>query len=199
MMKNRKRSQNGVTLVEFIVIAFILVTISGIIVGVIYSVFRGSSRSHETVKISSNGNYALSVITSHIVSARGVLQVGGSTGGGRTGGTGTESSEFISCTTPRTGSSIKLRAADGGELTFACQDDSIASLSASLSEGVSLIDSFELQVVPGTCSFTCTQNSIYEPPLIKISFDLESRKYLYETDRVRESFQSSASLRNYSY
>lgn len=173
------QSQSGFTLVEFLVIALILVTVSGIIVGVIVSVLRGSSRSYHSVEVSSNGNFALSVISSLLASAEKVESVDGTA--------------VTDCVTPRTGQSIRVRGSDGGFTTIACVNESISSNSASL------IDVIELRVPAGSCSFTCSQSTSFDKPLIDVEFEIESRTFDFPTDRSEEFFRSSVSMRNYVY
>lgn len=177
-MKNKSK-QKGLTLVEFLVIAFILITISGIITGVVVSVLRGSSNSYNAVEASSNGNFALSVMSSLISSGTRVITVG--------------ENDIEDCTEQPSANSITIQTSDGGITTLACENETIASNSAPL------IDPIQLRVPQETCSFTCRQESQFDKPVIQMQFEVEARNYDFETDQTSKTFQTSIDMRNYQF
>ncbi len=176
-MKKVIRNEKGLTLVEFIVIAFILVTIAGIVTGVIVSVLRGSSSTQRSLEVTGNGNFAISVITQLISSSTGITAVG--------------EEEIADCTEQPTAHAITVKGFDGGITSLSCENETIAS------NGASLVNNISLRVPQNTCSFTCTQASPYDKPLIQIEFEIESRTYDFPEDMDKKNFQTSVTLRNF--
>lgn len=176
-MKKKYNSQKGLTLVEFIVIAFILITIAGIVTGVIVSVLRGSSSAQQALELSGNGNFAISVISQLTSSSTKVIAVG--------------EDVITDCTDEPSSTQITLKGSDGGETTLACTNETIAS------NGASLIDNISLKVPQDSCSFTCTQHTAYDKPLVQVKFVIESRTYDFPEDVAKQDFQTSITIRNF--
>src|SRR3989344_8884037 len=104
-LSDRSESK-GYTIIELLVVISILVILSGIISGILYSTLRGSSKTKITTEVAQNGNYAIGVISNILVSSRGVAKVNGA--------------DITDCTTPKKGPSITVKNIDGDETTFAC-------------------------------------------------------------------------------
>lgn len=168
----------GFTLVELLAVIVVIASIGGIVFGILFASLRGSNKSTNVTTLQQNGNYALSQITKMVRNAR--------------------SLEYPSpCFSESTGysattSSIIIENADAGRTTFSCDNLPTGTLS---SNSASLIDTSS--VVVTACSFTCTQNSLYDFPTITVSFTL-SKKYssgVVDTT-TPSSFQSTVIMRN---
>ncbi len=177
-------SKKGYTLIELVVVAGILVVISMLVTGVLYSILRGSSKSTVTNNVAQNGNYALSTMTNIILTSNDIVTVG-------------LEPDFSNCTTPQTGTSITMKRVDGGETTLICAGGLIASQSAT-GDKVDLINASTVALVGGTCSFTCTQPNLYAPPVIDIEFSLSDKGDSQFAENISSAlFQTRVLLRNY--
>ena len=170
----------GYTLIELLAVISILVILTGIISGIIYSTLRGGSKTRITTEVTQNGTYAIGVISNILAPSRGVTKVGGV--------------EINDCTTVQTGSSITVKSIDGGETTFACSGTNISSNS------VSLINTNQVQIQPGSCSFSCQQKSTdaYSIPVVSVKFTIEDKNAALFENKSSSLFKTSVSLRNYS-
>lgn len=187
-MKIKKKKLNkGYTLVELLAAASIIVIISGLVVGILYSTLRGGNRTKITNEVTQNSNYALSVISNTAINAESVTKIGGVS--------------ISDCTTSPSGSSIEFQQPSGQKIQFSC--DTLTQSIASTSAGVTtyLIDTNLVKVDPTTCSFTCIQKNAnpYEQPIITIKFKA-SQKTTAKTSENLASSSTSASItmRNYS-
>ncbi|GIW61794.1 MAG: hypothetical protein KatS3mg089_0646 [Patescibacteria group bacterium] len=172
------RWQNlGFTLVELLAVIVVIASVSGIVFGVLLASLRGSNKSTNVTILQQNGNYALSQITKMIRNAR--------------------SLEYPSPCFNETGyiattSSIIIENPDAGRTTFSCNSLPNGTIS---SNSASLVDTSS--VVVTACSFTCTQNSLYNFPTITISFTLSKKYSSGVVDATTpSSFQSTVIMRN---
>lgn len=177
---SERNESKGYTIVELLAVVAILVIISGVVTGILYSTLRGSNKSRISTDITQNGNYAISVIAASIIDARSVTQVGGV--------------NISDCTASPSGTSITLRRISGGLTTFSCSNGTIASNSASL------INSEDVTVEPNTCFFYCSQLSSdpYAIPIVGVTFKLTEKKMGLPESQSSAIFSTSVSLRNYS-
>ncbi len=180
--------QKGYTLVELLAVTAIIVIISGLIIGVLYSTLRGGSKTKVTNDVAQNGNYALSVISNTALLADDVIALDGS--------------PVSNCTAPTTtpAKSIEFRQADGSTVEFSCDlaTSSIASTSANVK--TYLMDNNSVKVDPSTCSFTCSQsnNNPYSSPIIGVSFTVSQRNTSAAFENIASStFNTSVTMRNY--
>ena len=193
-MKNiniQKSRSLGYTLIELLAVISILVVISGIITGILYSTLRGSKKTSATIEMAQNGAYALSIISNSVIDSEDVLKVKTSVG-----------TEVTDCTKSPSGPEISLRRFDGATTTFKCEllngVFTVSSNSGALN--VSLINTQELKVDSDYCSFSCTQKvgDPYSIPIVGISFKITDKNTGLLESAVSSTFETSVSLRNYS-
>ncbi|OIP57349.1 MAG: hypothetical protein AUK12_04025 [Candidatus Levybacteria bacterium CG2_30_37_29] len=180
--------KKGYTLIELVTVMGILVVISNIIIGIVYTTLRGSNKTRITTTVAQNGNYALSVISNTITTSESVIKI--------------NDTDISDCTTSPSGQTIDLIRYDGGVTTLSCLNSTIASSSGSLAEPlVDLIDKSQVENDSSTCYFKCIQSESdpYSVPTVEYSFTLSDKNAaggLFET-KSQATFKSSTSLRNY--
>lgn len=177
----RKLKQNrGYTIAELLAVISILVIISGIISGILYSTLRGSNKTRITTEVSQNGSYVVSVLSSIITDSNSVTQINGG--------------DISDCTASPVGDSITLERLDGEFTTLSCAGNTISSNS------VSLINTNQVQIEEGSCSFSCAQLSDdpYAVPMIQFTFRVKDKDSAFFENQAGATFESSVSLRNYS-
>lgn len=180
-------SSKGYTLVELLAAASIIVIISGLIVGVIYSTLRGGNKTKITNEVSQAGNYALSVITNTAINAQSVTNVGGG-------------ADISDCTASPKGDSIEFMQLDGRRIKFSCDADTQSIASSSAGVTTYLINDDLVKVDPATCSFSCVQRNAnpYEQPIITASFVVSQRRSVGTAENiVSSSASASVTMRNY--
>ncbi len=186
-------SNKGYTVIELLTVAGVLVAIGGILTGIIVSTLRGTNKTQTSNAIAQNGNYALSVISSILISSDAVV--------GLHDTTGQILDEDGDCTAQPVGNEIDLRRIDGGITTLICANQTIASNSASMSVG--LLDTSEVRIDTAslnTCYFKCIQqlDDPYSAPSIEVGFTLtdENSSSSFE-NQASADFKTSVKLRNY--
>ena len=180
LIPRERNGSKGYTIIELLAVVAILVIISGVVTGILYSTLRGSNKAKISTDITQNGNYAISVISAAIIDSRAITQVGGV--------------NISDCTANPSGTSITFRRLSGGSTTFSCSNNTISSNS------VSLINSEDVTVEANTCFFYCNQLSSdpYAIPIAGVTFKLtEKNSALFEA-QSSAIFNTSVSLRNYS-
>lgn len=178
--------QKGYTLVELLAVTAIIVIISGLIIGVLYSTLRGGNKTKVTNDVAQNGNYALSIISNTALLATSVTKVNGV--------------DVSDCATEKTGTSIEFKNADGSLVSFSCDAGTTSIASSSANVTSYLIDNNSVKVDPATCNFTCSQsnNNPYSSPIIGISFTVSQRNSSAAFENVASStFNTSVTMRNY--
>lgn len=179
-------SSRGYTLVELLAVTSIIVIVSGLIVGILYSTLRGGNKTRVTNDVSQNGNFALSVISNTAILSESVTKVGGVA--------------ISDCTTLRSGTSIEFKQADGSLIAFSCDGatQSIASTSGTVT--TYLISNNSVKVDPSTCTFSCLQNNAnpYSQPIISASFTVSQRSSGTYENTASSPFNTSVTMRNYS-
>ncbi len=176
----------GYTLVELLAVTSIIVIVAGLIIGVLYSTLRGSTKTKVTNDVAQNGNYAISVISNTAILADSVTKVNGV--------------DISDCTTLQTGKSIEFKSSDGSTVEFSCDpvEESVASTSAGVTSY--LIDNESVKVPQATCSFSCLQpnGSPYDQPIISAEFVIEQRASDALFENVASSkFDTSVTMRNF--
>lgn len=168
-------SPKGFSLIELLVVAGVFVTISTIILSIFVIALRGSQKSEYLLTMKQNGNFASSQMVKQIRYAESIVSPS-------------------SCLPTVTQSSITIASlANNGQTTFSCPtspSEGIASNSASL------IDTNRVAVA--SCSFTCTQQTLSDPPTVTIRFTLTPKgtNALFEnTGSI--PFETSVTLRNF--
>lgn len=185
--KTKNKSNKGYTLVELLAVTSIIVIVSGLIVGILYSTLRGGNKSKITNDVAQNGNFALSIISNTALLSESVTEVGGN--------------PVSDCTVRQEGTSIEFQQVDGTRVTFSCdaESESIASMSGSMT--TYLIDNNSVKVNPASCSFTCFQDddSPYALPIIGVSFTVAQRSNAAGFENLAQStFKTSVTMRNFS-
>lgn len=202
-------SSLGFTLAELLTVAGILIVMSTIIAGMVVYTLRGSAKTRITTSVAQNGNSALSVMTRLITNSDTFVGIK-SSGLAPTDPAAIYQDSCIpvgATPVPVVGDAIKVRGFDGGETIISCKSiantNDIASISASFIPPriVSLIDKSEVEVVPSSCSFTCTQTDEFSAPIINIKFGLKelsgSNPANFTERKAATTFQTSISVRNY--
>ncbi len=187
MIKIKAQSKNGYTLVELLAFTSIIVIVSGLIVGILYSTLRGGNKIKATNDVSQNGNYALSQISNTALIATNVTKVGGAA--------------ISDCTTKKQGTSIEFQQEDGSLVSFACDQSTQSIASASGSTTGYLIDNTSTKVDPATCNFSCFQatGNPYSSPIISITFTISQRTSSTLFENVASGqYKTSVTMRNYS-
>lgn len=181
----------GFTLIELLAVTAIIVIVSGLIVGVLYSTLRGGNKSKVTNDVAQNGNYALSVVSQAVILAESVVAM---------------NDELIEdCSVPITASSIEFKQANGESMRFACEEDSIIQ-TIGQNAPIHLMDKNSVKVTyepnnPASCSFTCeqTNGNSYSQPIIRIGFTVSQKSSTNLFDSIATSaFNTSVTMRNYS-
>lgn len=180
-------SNRGFTIVELLAVVSILVVISGIITGVLYSTLRGSNKVKITTELSQNGTYALGFITRAVSDSRSVTRIG-TTQIGILENEG----DKLDCTESPSGKSITFKRLNGSTTSFACVGTDVQV------DGVSLINTDQIQSDYATCNFECTQNTddLYAIPIIKITLKLSDKSAAAPESRASSTFETSVALRN---
>ena len=161
----------GYTLIEMLVVIGVLGSIGTIITGIIFVSLRGAQKSDTLEVIRQNGDAALSQMVKNIRYAKS-LDIPSS------------------CIPSTTVSSVTFTALDSGQTTLSCSANTISSNSASLLDTNA--------VATSTCSFTCFQPTLNDPPTITIQFTLTNKVPSNFIERSGStSFQSSVSMRNF--
>jgi len=189
------RSEKGYTVIELLTVAGVMVIIGGVLTGIIVSTLRGTNKTQTSNAIAQNGNYALSVISNILVSSDAIIALRDSSG--------VILDQDGDCTSQPNpiGNEIDLRRIDGGITTLACDNQTIASESASMS--VSLLDTTKVRIDTSslsTCYFKCIQeeDDPYSAPSIEVGFVLTSQNQSGAIENTGTAdFKTSVKLRNY--
>lgn len=156
-LKKRLLMIEGYTLIELLAVISILVVLTGIITGIIFSTLQGSSRTKKSTQVSQNGVYAASLIQGIISDSRNITQI--------------DDSDIDDCTTDPTGvNSITLKRLDGNKTRLSCE--LIDGVYTVASNGASLIDTASVKVT--SCNFYCSQvvQDPYSIPIVSVYFNL---------------------------
>jgi len=174
----------GFTLIELLIAIVVIGSFGTIVVNILTSVFRGTSKADIINKVRENGNYAISQMGKMIAYAK-------SFDGALDPSTNIWTCDIVPplpapTPIPVQYKAVRITSFDGGVTTFSCNSaldsplNTIASLSAS--SNISLIDadpttgSVALAVpIPNFCYFTCKQEGISNSPTIGIKFTLTSK------------------------
>ena len=139
------RKQNkGFSLIEILVVISIFAVVGILSTRAVLLTMRGSKKSDSQVRVRENVNYALSIIERQI-----------------------RNSESVTCPNPNP-LILNYVSPEGTTASFSCitagTDKYIASGSARLTS---------TDIVISTCTFSCTQSDLNNPPVIKVSIVAE--------------------------
>jgi len=159
MKKNKKTF--GFTMIEMLVFLSILIIILSISFLLLLTTFNNSAKAEALKEIRQNGDFAISSIERYLVSAK--------------------SAECL------TEQSLLVTKLDGETINFICQNDTISSGSASLTND---------QVVVSDCHFVCT----FEEGLagmVNISFTMSTgEENLRSSEKASLPFETKVLIRN---
>lgn len=166
----------GFSLIEILVAISIIITASTVVVAILFSSFRGISKSAVTEEVRQNGNRAISQMSRTIQFAENFLgaSVDGAAYQSCVGGVGAY--QFI-----------KVRSG-GGDVILSCNNLTV--------DGTSLIDTTRVKVVGGSCSFSCTQGSDIDSPIIGITFQLSQKSATVLEKSQTIPFSTTVKMRN---
>ena len=185
--------QAGFTLVELLVSLIVLVAIGSIIGAILFSSLRGASKTNVMQSVRQNGNYAILQLSKTMRSAK-------SFNGVSTDGVNYQTNCVqipvvppSPTPTPIPYSYVKLTSFDDQPMVFSCSQTTIY-LNVD-----SLIDTTSVLLAPNSCSFTCGQSSIADPPTITIKFSLTQANTgtLFAEKKANIDFQTSIAIRNF--
>lgn len=174
-MKIYLKQQQGFTLVEMLTVIVIFVVIGVIAMSILITAFRTSQKTDIITLIQQNGNYALSQMAKTIRDARGLVSP-------------------FPCSPPVSGNTISILTPDDQQVTYSCggQPPTIAS------NGASLLDTNTVALQ--SCSFTCSQSSPSDLPIIQINFSLQQQSNSKFSENIASAsavnFQTSVGIRN---
>ena len=159
-MKSNKK-HTGFTLVEILIGISIIITASTIVIAILVSSFRTSSKTTAGDIVRQNGNNAIIQLSKTIQFAdgfRGVSVV-------------PDPTKYItSCVASGSQPYYYLKILIGNEeKTISCDDTS-----GILMDDNPLFDQNRVSLVPDSCKFTCSQKNSNETPVIGINFSLNS-------------------------
>lgn len=173
-MKNTK-FQKGFTLVEMLTTIAIFVIIGTITMSILITSFRTSQKTDIITLIQQNGNYALTQMSKTIRNARGLVSP-------------------FPCSPSVSTNTVTITTPDNQQVTYSCggQPATIAS------NGASLLDTNTVAL--NACSFTCSQESDSDLPIITITFSLLQQSNSTFAERIASAspvnFQTSVGIRN---
>ena len=182
-------NNKGYTLIELLAVIVVMVTVGSIITSILVSALRGENKTNATTLVRQNGNYAITQMSKMIGYARSFE------------GLSTDNVNFdTNCVpaappaptptpTPTQYKYVRVSSFDGGQTTFSCENNTIASNSSSL------VDSVNLTV--SNCYFMCTQKDIRSAPTIDINFTLTRGSVGLFENQSAIPFETSVTFRNY--
>lgn len=186
----KKNLQRGYTLIELLVVMTVLITVGLIVVAILVSSLRGTSKATSIENVRNNGNYAILQISRMIEFAQGFKGVSPD-------GTNPYTITCPQASPTPTYNYIKITSFDNGETIFACDFSKspavISSRSASLVNP--LINTNDVTLT--SCYFTCSRTNMSQPPIIGINFTLtqQSSSSFFEK-QASIPFSTSVVIRN---
>ena len=174
ILRRNLSSPAGFTLIELLVVMSIFAVIGVLIISILFITLRGSNKSESVSIVKQNGTFALSQMVKQIRYAKSL-------------------DNPLTCVpTSNTPTLTITSLADNGQTTFSCPTNLNSPIT---SNSAALVDASAVSVT--SCSFTCTQSNISEPPRVTIQFTLNSQNTsgLVET-KSSIPFQTSVIMRN---
>lgn len=173
MTKVEKTANKGFTLIEMLAVVAIFIVIGGIATSILVSSFQTAHKTDIVTAVQNNGNYTISQMAKTIRDARGLITP-------------------FPCSPPVVSDTITVTTPDDQQVTYACNGTTIAS------NGASMFDTS--QVVLKDCSFTCSQDSRSDLPIILINFSLQQATSSKFSEQIASQsavvFQTSVGIRN---
>lgn len=176
------QSQQGFTLAELLAVMMIFAVVGSIIGTILVTSLRTSTKAGVITTVKQNGTFALTQMSKILRDARILKQP-------------------YPCglpSDPTATSSVVIVTNDGLPIQLACIEDTNGNLVNIASNGAYLLNTDEVML--STCSFTCSQNSISDYPIIGVDFSLNatgSGNFAENTASASAiDFSSSITLRN---
>ncbi|MEK7551587.1 MAG: type II secretion system protein [Patescibacteria group bacterium] len=206
-MEKILNNKRGYTLVELLVAMILLITVGGIMAGIIVISLRGSNRSTNVNDIRQEGNYALSQMTKMITYAQTFEGISDGTKDVNTGDLVYTKDCTVNSPTHQY-SFLKISSFDQGKTTFVCstglQGDFIASYGAALTTWPLITGNNTPSVkyfnedkhTVSACYFTCIQENSSVTPNIGISFTVQKPDTTIVENKVSLDFETTVGFRN---
>lgn len=195
---------SGFTLVELIAVIAILAILSSVIVGVIASTLRGSSKSTITNAVSYNGDYALSVASEAIVNSNKINRLidtgppyppGNSLPVTISGGTFAlsliEVEDFDK-------SRVIVECVPGATDTFRIiRWQAVLTGNTPTPAQRNLINTSDVAIKASSCKINYIRNLSYDTPQVEIAFTIEQTGTSLFEKQAKADFKTRVTLRNY--
>ncbi|MBI2621565.1 MAG: prepilin-type N-terminal cleavage/methylation domain-containing protein [Candidatus Levybacteria bacterium] len=176
-----KLNQLGFSLIEILVAIAIIITATTVVVAILSSSFRGISKSNVVEEVRQNGNRAITQMSRTIQFAESFQ-----------GAFINDSTYDLACTASAGKNYEYIKLNSGGRLvTLSCNNLSMGSTTVT-----PLIDTTRVSVVEGSCSFTCTQQSVDDSPIIGINFELSQAGETAPEKSAKIPFSTTVKMRN---
>lgn len=179
-MKKNKKLQFGFTMIELLAVMIVFVSVGSIIIAIISTTLRGNNKTNALHTVQSNGDYAISQISKSLRNASVLLNP-------------FPCDDFSN---PTATGAVKLAFPDGSVSTYSCTDSNGNATIAS--NNAALINTSAVRVTK--CTFTCSQTSPSDYPVIGIDFSLKnltgSNLFEQQASASGVEFQTSIVIRN---
>ncbi len=171
------RQEAGFTLVEMLAVMVVFIIVGSIMLSILVTTFRTSQKTDTLTQVRENGNYVLTQMAKTIRSATGLVAP-------------------FPCVTPVITSTLTVLTPDHNQIIYDCTIPPSPTPATIASNSASVLDTSAVTLT--ACSFTCTQNSKSELPIIQINFSLkqQSSSTFVEKTVSTVSFQTSVVMRN---
>ncbi len=159
--KKIKNSQAGFTIIEMLTVMFVFAVVSSIAGAILVSSLRTSTKTNALANVRNNGTFVISQMSKTIRFARNITVP-------------FPCIDISPTPFPIATSSMTITNADGGVITYQCNGPTDTPANTITSNGASLMDTSTVSVAANSCSFTCSQSTTSDYPLIGINFSLNA-------------------------
>lgn len=147
----------GFTLIEMLAVLAVFGVIGIISTSILITALRTTNKTNILSSVKQNGDFVLTQLSQSLRDARLIKTP--------------FPCVVVSPTPPLISSSISFVAADGGTITYTCENPTDNPPSTIASNGASILDN-SVKLVNNSCFFTCSQDNLNDYPLININFSL---------------------------
>ncbi|MCL4354625.1 type II secretion system GspH family protein [Patescibacteria group bacterium] len=190
-IKKIKNLQRGYTLIELLAVMVVMTAVGIIVSAILVSSLRGTTKTTVLNNIRQSGSYPIIQMSKMIEFSKSF------------DGVSTDGLSYITdCTiaavgattptpTPKQYQFVKISTFDNSTIIFSCEGNPLTIAS----NGASLINTEQVKV--NSCSFSCTQNYVTQPPTIGIHFSLSKNVTSnFSEQDVTIPFDTTISVRN---